>query len=69
MTYTERIESVDDENMWKALCIDMFSLLDAIEAAEADPDRLRVLIRGRFDIIERHGLKFEALGTEGVAIQ
>ena len=54
---------------WQALCIDMFSLLDAIEAAQDDPDRLRTLIHGRHDIVEEHGLEVMALGSEGARTQ
>jgi len=42
---------------YEAWALEMCSLLDAIEMAANDPARVRQLVRGRFDIAEKHGLK------------
>lgn len=64
-----------DEVDWKSLCIDLFSLLDAIEKAARDSqweldgveqankgEQLITLIMGRFQMFKAHGLEVQRLG-------
>lgn len=50
---------------FEAWALEMCSLLDAIEIAADDADRVRNLVRGRFDIAEKYGLKVVFDGPVG----
>lgn len=49
---------------YEAVFPDLCSLLDAIEGAlnERDGERAEKLVKGRFDIIKKHGFKVEFTG-------
>lgn len=59
--HEQRLQEVD----WERMCIDLFTLLDAIEDARYDVERLDALIYGRFDIAESYGLQMRITGIQG----
>jgi len=53
-----------EESNWQGVFADLAGLLDAIESAAREGDRMKVreLVKGRFEIFERHGFKVEFTG-------
>ena len=58
-----------DELNWEKPCVDLLSLLDAVEAAEHELERLGALIHGRFRIIQAHGLEIEIMSIQATGLQ